>query len=348
MAADRRHPRAQTRASDADRELVVAVLRDHYSVGRLTDQELAARVEEAYGAQTVPELDALTLDLPASGSALPATRGPSSPGYTLTPFGKFLHTSFRMHLAIYVLVNVMLVGIWAAGGGGYFWPIWPILGWGIGVGSHYAPIMAGVGRRRRRPASYRLAAPASIHEVAASVGTERPSLRTAAAPDGTVTILFSDIVGSTALNEELGDVRWVELLREHHSIVRERIRAHGGFEVKAQGDGFMIAFPGARAAVECARAIQATLAEPLTGYPDAPIRVRMGMHCGEAIKEADDFYGRNVVLAARIAEQARGGEILASEVVKQLAESTGDIGFEDEREVELQGLAGTHRVFRVV
>jgi class 3 adenylate cyclase len=65
------------------------------------------------------------------------------------------------------------------------------------------------------------------------------------------------------------------------------------------------------------------------------------------LKEEDDFYGRNVVLAARIAEQADGGEIVASAVVKELAGSGGDIGFDDEREVVLKGLSGTYRIFRV-
>jgi class 3 adenylate cyclase len=75
--------------------------------------------------------------------------------------------------------------------------------------------------------------------------------------------------------------------------------------------------------------------------------VRIGLHTGEVLKEADDFYGKNVVLAARIAEQARGGEILASSVVKELSDSGGDIVFDDERDVELKGLTGTYRIFRV-
>jgi class 3 adenylate cyclase len=76
--------------------------------------------------------------------------------------------------------------------------------------------------------------------------------------------------------------------------------------------------------------------------------LRIGLHTGEAIREEADFYGKNVVLAARIADQARGGEILASSVVKQLTESAGDVDFEDERDLELEGLAGTHTVYRVV
>ena len=266
-----------------------------------------------------------------------------------------LRHSFKTHLTFYLLVNVLLIGIWAAAGGGYFWPVWVILGWGIGVAAHGAPLVAGVGSRRPRATPGREATapqagdvPTSVHEMASSVGSERPSLRPAAAPDGTVTILFTDIEGSTQLNERLGDVRWLELLRAHHVVVREQVHEHGGFEVKAQGDGFMIAFPSARRAVQCARAIQQAIDSELGDDGDTPIRLRIGLHTGEAIREETDFYGKNIVLAARIADRARGGEILASSVVKHLTESAGDLQFENERELELDGLSGTHTVYRVL
>jgi class 3 adenylate cyclase len=264
-----------------------------------------------------------------------------------------LRQDFKIHLTVYLVVNAALIGIWAASGGGYFWPVWPILGWGIGVGCHGASLFAGVGGRHRRaarqaPARERRDPPSSVDEVASTVGSERPSLRPAAAPDGTVTMLFTDIEASTALNERVGDMRWLELLRVHHAIVREQVQEHGGFEVKSQGDGFMIAFPSARRAVQCARAIQRAIDAHLAEHPDGPIRLRIGLHTGEAIREEADFYGKNVVLAARIADQARGGEILASSVVRQLTESAGDVQFENERELELDGLAGTHTVYRVI
>ena len=334
------------RASDADRERVADLLRDHYGAGRLSDEELSERVETAYRVRTMSELEALTADLPsARGPASRRRRGALDP-------------SFRIHLSIYIVVNVALIGIWAASGAGYFWPIWPILGWGIGVGCHGAPLLArraAPPRHRREPPRQRSRTPliaseppSSVDEVASSVASERPSLRPAAAPDGTVTILFSDIEGSTALNERLGDMRWLELLREHNRVVRDEVRAHGGFEVKSQGDGFMVAFPSARRAIECARAIQEAIARDLAKHPDGPIRVRIGLHTGEAIREESDFYGRNVVVAARIAYKARGGEILASSVVKELAASAGDVTFGDPREVELAGLAGTHPVYQVI
>ncbi|MEA2448980.1 MAG: eukaryotic-like serine/threonine-protein kinase [Thermoleophilaceae bacterium] len=257
-------------------------------------------------------------------------------------------------MTIYLAVNALLIGIWAAAGGGYFWPVWSILGWGIGVVGHAAPLIA---RHRSSSTPAARSAPSaprrrdgatSVGDVASAVGAERPSLRPAAAPDGTVTMLFTDIEGSTALNERLGDVRWLELLRLHHTVVREQVLEYGGFEVKSQGDGFMIAFPSARRAVECARAIQREIQVRLGGHPDGPISLRIGLHTGEAIREEADFYGKNVVLAARIADQALGREILVSSVVKQLTESAGDVQFENERELELDGLAGTHTVYRVV
>jgi class 3 adenylate cyclase len=322
------------RVSDAERERVAERLRHDYGAGRLSEDELSERVEAVYRARTASDLATLTADLPSHRGPAPA---PGRGG---------LETSVRIHLTTYVLVNVLLIGIWAASGGGYFWPIWPILGWGIGVGCHAAPLLARRGAPAQALAESR--STSSVDEVASTVASERPSLRPASAPDGTVTILFSDIEGSSAHNERLGDVRWLELLRAHNRVIRDHVQACGGFEVKAQGDGFMIAFPSARKAIQCAREIQGAMARELGDHPDGPVRVRIGLHTGEAIRDEADFYGKNVVVAARIADAARGGEILASSVVKQLTESAGDVAFEDPREVELAGLAGRHPVYRVV
>ena len=186
----------------------------------------------------------------------------------------------------------------------------------------------------------------SIEAVAYEVQAERPDLRSHAAPDGTVTLLFTDIVGSTPLNERLGDRRWLELLREHNAIVREQVRAYQGYEVKTEGDGFMLAFSSARRAIECAKAIQRGVADR-KGSADERIEVRIGLHTGEVIKEGDDFFGKHVNLAARIAGQAIGGEILVSSLLNELTSSGGDIEFGDAREVELKGLAGTHHLYAV-
>jgi class 3 adenylate cyclase len=77
------------------------------------------------------------------------------------------------------------------------------------------------------------------------------------------------------------------------------------------------------------------------------LRVRIGLHAGEVIKEADDFFGKNVILASRIAAQAQGGEILVSSLVKELTHSSGDIRFDAERRAELKGLSGTYTLHPV-
>jgi class 3 adenylate cyclase/tetratricopeptide (TPR) repeat protein len=187
----------------------------------------------------------------------------------------------------------------------------------------------------------------SIDAVASAVEDERPDLSGAAAPDGTVTILFSDIEGSTEMTERLGDRRWLEVLREHNALVRAEVRAHDGFEVKAQGDGFMVAFSSARRALDCAIAIQRGFAGRAEENVEEAIRVRIGMHTGEAIRERDDFFGRNVILAARIASQADGAEVLVSSLLKELTESSGDIAFGEAREVTLKGLSGSYRLHAV-
>ena len=115
----------------------------------------------------------------------------------------------------------------------------------------------------------------SIDAVASTIGRERPDPRSHAAPEGTVTILFTDLEGSTAMIERLGDHRAQVLLRTHNALVREQVAAHGGFEVKAQGDGFMLAFASARRALLCAIAVQRALARYNAGHPEEPMRVRI-------------------------------------------------------------------------
>ncbi len=187
----------------------------------------------------------------------------------------------------------------------------------------------------------------SIEAVVSAVEAQRPNLQPHAAPDGTVTLMFTDIEGSTAMTERLGDARAQDILRIHNAIIREEVGANEGFEVKSQGDGFMMAFSSARRALECAIAIQQTLAAHNAENMDEPIRVRIGLHTGEAIKEGEDFFGKTVILAARIACEASGGQILVSSLLKALVESSGEFAFGDGQEMELKGLAGVHQVFEV-
>jgi len=135
----------------------------------------------------------------------------------------------------------------------------------------------------------------SLDSVAQSVEQERPDLRPATAPDGTVTIMFSDIENSTALTEHLGDQRWLDLLRGHNAVIRRQVGEHSGFEVKSQGDGFMVAFASARSAIHCAIAIQHDFAARREGDHEQPLHVRIGLHTGEVIREETDFFGKNAL-----------------------------------------------------
>jgi class 3 adenylate cyclase len=108
----------------------------------------------------------------------------------------------------------------------------------------------------------------------------------------------------------------------------------------------MIAFGSARRALQCAIALQRAIADHNSAV-DEPVKVRIGLHTGEAIKEADDFYGHHVNLAARIASQARGSEILVSSLLRELIDSTGEFAFDDGRDVALKGVSKAQRVYEV-
>jgi class 3 adenylate cyclase len=110
----------------------------------------------------------------------------------------------------------------------------------------------------------------------------------------------------------------------------------------------MIAFGSARRAVLCAVGVQRALGEHAEAHPEEAVLVRIGLHTGEVVKEAEDFFGTNVALAARIASVAQGGEILVSGLLKDLLESSGDVEFGPPREVELKGVSGPRRVHEIV
>ena len=144
-----------------------------------------------------------------------------------------------------------------------------------------------------------------------AIERERPDLFATLAVDGTVTIVFTDIVDSTVLTSRLGDHAWRDVLRRHDTVIRDVTGHHGGTVVETQGDGS-----------------------------------RIGVHTGDAIQEADRFFGTTVHYAARVASQALGGEVLVSNLVRELVANSG-VQFTESREVELKGLDGAHRLFAV-
>ncbi len=191
------------------------------------------------------------------------------------------------------------------------------------------------------------------NEMRAFIGVEVD--QTVAAGGDIHTILFTDVEGSTALTDRLGDAKARDLLREHERIVREQLKAHGGSEVKTLGDGFMASFGSATKALECAIAIQKAFdernrslpahPEPLEGRAE-PIKVRIGLNAGEPIAEDEDLFGTAVNMAARIAAKADAGEILASNVVRELVAGK-EFLFSDRGDTELRGFEEAVRLFEV-
>jgi class 3 adenylate cyclase/ketosteroid isomerase-like protein len=190
-----------------------------------------------------------------------------------------------------------------------------------------------------------LALTVTLEDLERTIQRDQPDLSGTLAADGTVTIVFTDIVDSTVLISRLGDHAWLELLRRHNAVIEDTTAAHGGTVVETQGDGSMLAFSSARRAVACAQAIQAGIAEAFSD-DSPPIRVRIGLHTGDALHEGDRFFGTTVHYAARVASHALGGEVLVSNLVRELVSGPG-IEFLESRDVELKGIEGSHRLFAV-
>jgi len=170
----------------------------------------------------------------------------------------------------------------------------------------------------------------------------------AASPDqsGAVhTILFTDVEGSTALTQRLGDAKARDLLREHERMTREALAAHGGSEVKTMGDGFMTSFGSATKALECAIAMQRAFAAHNESAGE-PIKVRIGLNAGEPIAEDQDLFGTTVNMAARVCAKADGGQILAPVVVRELVAGKGFL-LADVGETELRGFEDPVRLYEV-
>jgi class 3 adenylate cyclase len=184
----------------------------------------------------------------------------------------------------------------------------------------------------------------SVDDIVEAVSESRPDLSSTSAADGTVTIAFTDIEDSMKLNAFLGDQRWLEVLHIHNDLVTHVTADHGGTVVKGQGDGFMLAFASARRALTCALAIEHAMGDAFPS-PGSMIRVRIGLHVGETVQEADDFFGHAVSYAARIASAAQGGEIVVSELVHALVSQTGEFAFEAPRHLELKGIDGSQKVY---
>jgi pimeloyl-ACP methyl ester carboxylesterase len=173
-----------------------------------------------------------------------------------------------------------------------------------------------------------------VEEVEAFVTGARPNQSYERA---LLTVLFTDIVGSTRLAAEKGDHRWKELLQKHHDTARSEFRRHGGTEVKATGDGFLASFLGPTPAIRCATAMRGLLASL-----DLPIRA--AIHVGECNVRAGDLSGIAVHLASRLLAYANEGDIIVSRTVKDLLVGS-EFRFDDKGEVELRDIPGHWQIY---
>jgi class 3 adenylate cyclase len=138
-----------------------------------------------------------------------------------------------------------------------------------------------------------------------------------------ITVMFTDIEGSTSLTARLGDEAAQKLLREHNDTVRRALKSYNGTEIKHTGDGIMASFFSASRAVGCGLYIQDCFAKRNEINPDDAVRVRIGLNAGEPIVEGNDLYGTSVQLTRRICDRAAPGQVLVSDVVRQLLAGKG-------------------------
>jgi class 3 adenylate cyclase len=153
------------------------------------------------------------------------------------------------------------------------------------------------------------------------------------------TVLFTDIVGSTAKATELGDRAWRDLLERHHALIRRELVRFRGTEIDVAGDGFFARFDGPARAIRCACAITDTVRE-------LGLEIRVGVHTGECEVLEGKVGGIAVHIGARVAKHARPGEVLVSSTVKDLVAGSG-IRFHERGSAEMKGVAEEWRLFAV-
>jgi YVTN family beta-propeller protein len=164
---------------------------------------------------------------------------------------------------------------------------------------------------------------------------------------GVVTIMFTDVEGSTDLTRRLGDESGRRVIEEHKRIVRATIAEHDGREIDSIGDGFMITFLSTRRAVACAVEIHKALAAHAHEHPDEEVRVRIGLNVGEVLERGGHPFGAAVNATQRVAGNAKGGQIFVSEPVRHLAGTIPEVGFRDRGRFQLKGFDERWRLYEI-
>lgn len=164
----------------------------------------------------------------------------------------------------------------------------------------------------------------------------------------TVTVLFTDVIGSVELRTSRGDESAHRIMEAHFDLVRRQIEQCSGQEIKTIGDSFMVAFASARSAVNCAVAVQRALAEHNNANPDEQVQVRIGVNTGEAIQKEGDLFGAAVDAAARVMSKAAGGQILVSEHTRGVIGTGEDVVLLDRGPFWLKGFPERWRLYEVL
>jgi len=297
---ERRDDSLEIRVSDVERERVVELLKSHVADGRLTVEEFSDRAAEAYAAKTVGDLQLVLRELPQDARTVADEERAARRSW------------LRGTVTRFAMPNVICIGVWAASGGGAFWPAWVLLGTGVGLTRRLL-----TGPRH-------------------SDDDERPALK-----DGSVltTCLFIDVVGSTELAAQMGDARWTDLLREHHRDANSCVRKCGGHVIFTRGDELVAGFDSASRAISCARDVRETARTH-------GLEVRAGLHAGEVQRRGNDVSGIALHIGQRVSALASPGEILVSSTVRDMATGSG-ISFETRGESELKGVPGTWTLYAV-
>ena len=187
----------------------------------------------------------------------------------------------------------------------------------------------------------------SIDVIASALEPLTPVVSRLSSPDGALTLMLSDIVDADAVASQLGPDQWEQLLSDHHLLVEQVVARRDGQVVKFERDGFMASFNSAHGGLYAALDLQRAFGNSTRDDTSEAPALRIGLHSGFVIANPEELLGRNVVLASRIAADAKAGEILVSSTLKQYTETDPSFRFEPRGEHHFRGLLGEHSIYSV-
>ena len=317
---------APVRVSDAERDAVLASLRTHFASGRLSLDEFNERVDETYAAKTDVELRHVLRELPAHTEASRSRRKPPPPDYPMHGMLRRWRRP-RAALARFVCINGICIGVWAASGAGYFWPIWVL----IPTGALLLSRAIASGSPDHPDPSTREGA----------LGPPPP--RQPADPQNrrvVMSVLYVDIVGSTAHAVSMGDAGWNAVLADYERRVDAALNELRGEKLFTKGDEVVAGFFLPASAVECGLRICAAAR-------DLGLEVRAGVHAGEVDRKGNQANGIAMHIGRRVCEVAQPSQVLVSSTVRDLLAGSS-YTFTSAGEHQLKGLDGAFQLYEPV